>query len=534
MGYLSAIFLVEAEAVFLSKIYVDNQFFDQICRKVLKEKSNKASIGRRMDKIHFLILISLTVMVSGCTSQTTDVVPSTSSLDKDYKYTYSIEEDVSVEESREIAQILEKRLSIISLKTPVKVEINETNTEEIIIYTNGSEESERLRELLEPSETFLAFFKLNISDHEKLKLKGNHTVNVESNRISLDDKEIEEGDSTSIDGTEIRLRSIKDGEASLDLIAYSQDDLEGVHQSRSGVTSYGQGGYSYNIQLIVSKEASERVRDISQNYEAKKGRLYRGEKQANLHVYVDNEKLTSLRASSSFQTQLIRQPQISVSAESREEVKRKGERIISILSSGNLPTPLEYKSSGYIEDINSNSTIASENEEQEDEGSEEADESDENQEQIENERSWEEFIEIQDYEKPYGEGNYEEKIIWNASWMSGIVHIRLNRSDNQFDMINRYKDGGTRLNRTLQTQCLLTDLYAHSPKEIVLENYYNKEEFPVDILQDNEPRNVYFEYIIDSENQVIAFCEPNENIDPETSTGDYYYPSSEILIERNY
>jgi hypothetical protein len=472
-----------------------------------------------MNKFHIFILVSLVILTSGCTSQSLEQVASSSDFEKNYRYTFLIEEDLSLTESKETAQILESRLSNVDLKSGVEVTINESNPEELYIYTNGNEDQERLRLLVAPSGSFSAFLKLKVSDGEKISIGKNYTVKVEADKVTINGKDILEGESKEIGGTEIEVEAIDGEEASLKLIGYSNEDVEGIHSERSGL---GYDGDRYRITLIVSVEAAERLKDIAQNYREKDGRLYREETPAKIHFYLDNEEISSPSISEGFQKQTIRYPTMSFTGESTEELRQRGEQIISALRSGNLDTPIEeLKSSGYINNA-SNSSIKDEKGEERDSTSEES------------ERSEKELIEIQDYEKPYGQGNYEEKIIWNASWMSGIVHIRLNRSDNQFDMINRYKGGGTRLNRTLQRQCLLTDLYAHSPKEIVLENYYNKKEFPIDILQNNEPRNVYFEYLSDSANQVIAFCEPNENIDPETSTGDYYYPSSEILIERNY
>lgn len=287
------------------------------------------------------VLIVITVLASGCTNQSIDETDSKLNFEKNYKYTYLIEENYSVEESRKIANTLETRLSTIDLSTPVEVKINENNSEDLIIYTNGSEQPDRMRELIEPSGDFSASLQLERSDDEKLMLRQDYKINLELDQISIKNKNVEEGESRTIDGVNIELKGISGGEALLELNAFSKGDIQEVgrpeRQTGSAVDKA-----QYNIDILLSKQAAERVKLISQNYEARNGTLYREGKPAKLHLYVDGENFRSLELPSVFKRRLIRNPSISG-----------GEELISVLRSGKLPSPpLQFKSSGYTSDNN--------------------------------------------------------------------------------------------------------------------------------------------------------------------------------------
>jgi preprotein translocase subunit SecD len=162
----------------------------------------------------------------------------------------------------------------------------------------------------------------------------------------------EQGDRFELDGTTFVYLNNTDTTANLEAVMYSGQDVQQVLRS-DAIVRQSANGYSFQFPVIITTESAENVRTIARNYQTitLNGQFYLGLENgqpAQIRLYVDNQRTSSLNVASSFKDQVITQPSISGGEPTAAEARDEMSRLQSILESGRLPYPVTVDSASRI------------------------------------------------------------------------------------------------------------------------------------------------------------------------------------------
>ncbi|MFB6294512.1 MAG: hypothetical protein ABEI97_02015 [Candidatus Nanohaloarchaea archaeon] len=135
-----------------------------------------------------------------------------------------------------------------------------------------------------------------------------------------------------------------DAGAVISPLAFSGQDILGVDiNNRVSGVQRTSSGWQFQFQVSVTEDAAKRVRDIAQAMTG--GGSYLRDpttgENAQLVLYLDQERISGLNVRSTFQDSLVQQPVITGGEQTREAAVREMNELKSVLESGALPVPIK-------------------------------------------------------------------------------------------------------------------------------------------------------------------------------------------------
>lgn len=205
----------------------------------------------------------------------------------------------------------------------------------------------RLEELLSQEGSFESRMPLEISSERSFELENTYDFEKQNNTISVDGTTYQPGSEFELDGTKFYYLNNSESTANLEVVMYDGEDVQQVLRSDGRVQQSG-NGYSFRFPVIISSESARNVQRVAQNYPTilLQGQPYLGMEDgsaAQLRLYVDGNRQSSLNMAAVFKQQVVTQPSISGGGNTAEEARSEMNRLQSILESGRLPYPVEIQ-----------------------------------------------------------------------------------------------------------------------------------------------------------------------------------------------
>lgn len=206
----------------------------------------------------------------------------------------------------------------------------------------------RIRQLISQEGSFEARMPIKVSDSTEFALEDTYTFEYQAPgvTVSRDGETLgtyQEGDRFQLENTSFIYQNASAQEAQLEVVAYSGQDILEVLTSQSIVRG-GQGGYSASFPVLITNEAAENVRQVSNNYNSLGKYLTHPDgTRAQLRLYVNGKIENSLNVASSFADQTITQPSIQTGGQTEAEARQSMKELQAILQSGQLPAPVQVE-----------------------------------------------------------------------------------------------------------------------------------------------------------------------------------------------
>lgn len=224
-------------------------------------------------------------------------------------------------------------------KQKIQIEVANTNTTEV-------------RSLISREGTFQARMPIRVSDATNFSLDQSYTFkkNGEEIRVTRHGDNAtsfgpyEPGDRFKLGNARFIYHNVTETRANIHVVAYSGQDIMEVLTSQERVTG-GTGGYSARFSVVISKEAAQRVTDVSSNYNSLSDYLKQDDgSYAKLLFYVDGKRQNALRMASVFARQTVTQPSIQTGGDTEAEARSSMRELEAIIQSGSLPAPVKVQS----------------------------------------------------------------------------------------------------------------------------------------------------------------------------------------------
>lgn len=255
------------------------------------------------------------------------------------------DDDVTEDLANTVRTTLETRVNAFGL-TQANVRTVRLGDEFLVQVEVADTNETRLRNLLEREGSFEARMPLPVSDERSFELHEEHTFVKTQEGIEVAGESYSPGDRFELDGTDIIYQNDTEGTANLEAVAYTGEDVQDVIEGDGRVEQAAEG-YNFRFPVVISSDAAENVRRVSQNYDpiGPPGNAYLGMdgEVQRLGLYVDNQLSSQLRMASVFRTSVVTQPSITGGASTADEARDRMNELQSILQSGRLPAPVQIE-----------------------------------------------------------------------------------------------------------------------------------------------------------------------------------------------
>lgn len=238
------------------------------------------------------------------------------------------------ETAKQVKDTLQRRIGFFGLREAVFRTITAGNTTLIEISMAGGSPQE-LEDLLETQGTFEA--KINFLTRE-LNLKTEHGIIISNNTFLVDGKNVNVGESFTLDGITFRLNEISLNRINITADVFTGDDIKTVFfdPQRSRIDNVG-SGYQWSFAVQISADGAERFAQVTKNMQLGSA----GSLAGSIELYLDGDLLDTLSISSNLRGQAATEVSISGGADTMEEAIAERSRLQAILRSGALPTSIE-------------------------------------------------------------------------------------------------------------------------------------------------------------------------------------------------
>jgi preprotein translocase subunit SecD len=256
--------------------------------------------------------------------------------------------------SEQIANILRIRVSEMGLQGSSINTINIDNDYKIRVIV-AEQNQTRVRDLIsqqgafEARMPFLIDGERNITIEDKYRFErqdqelriGRYT---DTGELDYFNRTLQVGERMEVGSTSVIYTNSTSQYATIDIVAYSGQDVEEVLEQDSRVTGGAGGGYTAQFPILISQDSASRMQSIAQNYGPGDPLTDIDDQPAELSFFVDGSLQTSLTVAGSFRNNEVRQPTISTGGQSEAEARQEMQDLQAILQSGRLPAPVRVDS----------------------------------------------------------------------------------------------------------------------------------------------------------------------------------------------
>lgn len=215
----------------------------------------------------------------------------------------------------------------------------------------GTSNQTEIRQLITQEGTFEARMPIPVRESKNFTLDSTYTFTREEANITVNDPQgdigvYHPGDTFELDNASFYYNTYNESEstAEMEVVAYSGQDIEEVLTSQSTIQG-GSSSYQFRFPVIITTEAAQNVKRVSENYRGLGEYLQHPEGgTARLRLYVDGERQNALNMGSEFQDSVVTQPSISGGGESQPDARQDMRELQAILQSGSLPAPVQIES----------------------------------------------------------------------------------------------------------------------------------------------------------------------------------------------
>ncbi|HLD39429.1 MAG TPA: hypothetical protein VJB05_03900 [archaeon] len=238
----------------------------------------------------------------------------------------------------QIVSTLQTRINIYGLRESVFRPIYHEGKGFVEISIAGGSKEE-LRNLLENQGKFEAKITINpkmTSGTGVIRLSKNYDFSVNSNVLTIDNKQFREGDTLELDGISFLLVGITQNKLNMTATVFGSEDIKTVFfdPQRSRVERLEEG-FQWSFAVQIGPSGAQKFAWVTNNLEIVPGTGYLNNP---IVLYLDNNLVDSLSISSGLKGKAETEISISGVADTMELATKERSRLQSILRSGALPT----------------------------------------------------------------------------------------------------------------------------------------------------------------------------------------------------
>lgn len=256
--------------------------------------------------------------------------------------------NITSEELSGILSVLESRISSFGLKEAKIRPVFSLNKKYVQIEVAELNVS-RIKNLVESQGKFEARISVEKKDNDVLKL-GNreYVIHVINNSVIVENRSYGVNDSFTLNSGKhdinVEVKNISDGSANLSLLAFSGMDVTKVFRDAQNSRVFPSGNlWRFEFQILIRNDAAERFKDIVQDLSVI--RTGTGSYlSSDLELYLDDKFMDSLRIAATFKENVVKNPLITGSGNTKEDAVNKMKSLQAIIESGNLPSKLRVVS----------------------------------------------------------------------------------------------------------------------------------------------------------------------------------------------
>lgn len=293
-----------------------------------------------MSRKTLLTVLMAVVAVSGCTG-TESVL---GGEDANYRHTIELPEGFN----SGVEEVMKQAMDSNNVSWVKMMPLEDNGTRYVNVFTELNE-TDKVREAIQPEGGFRAAANILIRDGKNMRLEENHTVEIDGETVTVSGTELDKNSSAEVQDTELSLNGFNEYEgdryANISATLYKKEDIESVRDT--SLRPAGTSGVRYRIPLQLNRETADKVHDVMQNYRIGDPG-YGGERLENslgepvfMNIYFDGEKINSLLVSTAFRERAITQNYVTGSKETETQAEQEAEEIKQTLQSAQLPEGLE-------------------------------------------------------------------------------------------------------------------------------------------------------------------------------------------------
>jgi preprotein translocase subunit SecD len=268
-----------------------------------------------------------------------------------------VQNNDSREMTQKVAETLQSRLDNLGF-SGASLSTRNIGGEWRISLTTAETDPARVEELIAQEGAFEATMPFIFRDSANFTLDETYRLE-ESGNSTISISSFEEGDTetvslspsnaTELGGTRLTYLGDYKGYSMVEVTVYDNTDIESVDTANSVVRQTGTNSNQAVIPLIVSQESQDRIKQTANNFQVSAGSLVMSNgENANLTIYIDDEKIREFTVSSDFQRGSISQPTINLNGQDAGELRQRMNNVQGLLQSGRLPEPVSVVSTQQI------------------------------------------------------------------------------------------------------------------------------------------------------------------------------------------
>ena len=266
-----------------------------------------------------------------------------------------VQNNDSREMTQKVADTLQSRLNNLGF-SGASLSTRNIGGEWRISLTTAETDPGRVEELIAQEGAFEATMPFIFRDSANFTLdetyrfqEGNNSISISSFESDAETVSLDPSNSTELDGAKVTYTGDYNGYSMVEVTVYDNTDIESVDTANSVVRQTGTNSNQAVIPLIVSQESQDRIQQTSNNFQVSAGSLVMSNREnANLTIYIDDEKIREFTVSSDFQRGSISQPTINLNGQDAGELRQRMNEVQGLLQSGRLPEPVSVVSTQQI------------------------------------------------------------------------------------------------------------------------------------------------------------------------------------------